>query len=425
MLDTFIEQLIQSEANRQREGLELIASENIVHPDVMEAMGSVYTNKYAEGYPGRRYYGGCQYIDEMENYCIAHACALFKCEYANVQPHSGSQANMAVLMSLLEPGEKFIGFSLEAGGHLTHGSPVNFSGKLYNALSYGVTPDGLVDYDELARKVITERPKVIFGGGSAYSREWDYAKMRQIADTVGATLVIDMAHPAGLIAAGLLNNPGEHAHILTTTTHKTLRGPRGGMILIPVDFPNPRGIKDAKGNIKMMSAVIDSTIFPGIQGGPLEHVIAAKAVALSLCGTQDFKTYAENTIDNAKLLANNLIERGYKIVSGGTDNHCMLIDLRQKFPDMSGKEAEAVLQSVHITVNKNMVPGDTRSPFKTSGIRIGTPAITTRGFAGPIDMNTVAEFIDTALTNAHNPEVLESLKQKVTDFAMTKPLFNS
>lgn len=414
--------LIKEETKRQEVGIELIASENIVHPDVLKAMGSVLTNKYAEGYPGKRYYGGCQVVDKVENQCREYAKELFGCEYANVQPHSGSQANMAVLMSLLEPGEKFMGFSMEAGGHLTHGASVNFSGKLYTAIPYGLNDKGFIDYDNMARIAITERPKVIIGGASAYSREWDYKRMRELCDTIGAVLVIDMAHTAGLIAAGELNNPAEYAHILTTTTHKTLRGPRGGMILLPKDFKDPKGRTNKNGEVKMMSEILDFTVFPGIQGGPLEHVIAAKAVAFEQALDPKFKTYIKQVRVNASTLAEALKSRGYTIVSDGTDNHCFLVDLRSKFPEMTGKQAETVLQSVDITVNKNMVNGDTRSPFQTSGIRIGTPAVTTRGLKES-DMEKIAEFIDNALNSAGNEKKLALIKKKVNTMMSSKPLF--
>lgn len=421
-MSTTITQIINEERERQIKGIELIASENFVHPDVLAAMGSCLTNKYAEGYPGKRYYGGCSTVDKIENLCRDYAKELFGCEHANVQPHSGSQANMAVFMSIMEPGDKFLGFSLDAGGHLTHGSPVNFSGKLYKALSYGLDENGLIDYKEMARIAITEKPKIIMGGASAYSREWDYKTMREIADMVGAILVIDIAHTAGLIAAGLLNNPAEYAHILTSTTHKTLRGPRGGLILIPKDFENPKGETNKAGKVKMMSEMIDFTVFPGIQGGPLEHVIAAKAVAFEQALSDDFKKYAKQVIDNSKALAEHLIKKGYTIVSGGTDNHSFLVDLRSKFPDMTGAVAQAALEYVDITVNKNMVNKDTRSPFQTSGIRIGTPAITTRGLKTE-DMKIVADFIDEALTNSDNTAKLLKIRVKVNKLMVGKPHF--
>lgn len=421
-MSTTITQIINEERERQIKGIELIASENFVHPDVLTAMGSCLTNKYAEGYPGKRYYGGCSVVDKIENLCRDYAKELFECEHANVQPHSGSQANMAVFMSIMEPGDKFLGFSLDAGGHLTHGSPVNFSGKLYKALSYGLDENGYVDYKEMARIAITEKPKIIMGGASAYSREWDYKTMREIADMVGAILVIDIAHTAGLIAAGLLNNPAEYAHILTSTTHKTLRGPRGGLILIPKDFENPKGETNKAGKVKMMSEMIDFTVFPGIQGGPLEHIIAAKAVAFEQALSDDFKKYAKQVIGNSKALAEHLIKKGYTIVSGGTDNHCFLVDLRSKFPDMTGATAQAALDFVDITVNKNMVNKDTRSPFQTSGIRIGTPAITTRGLKTE-DMKTVADFIDEALSNHDKQPKLDKIRVKVNKLMINKPHF--
>ncbi|MCH5345599.1 MAG: serine hydroxymethyltransferase, partial [Muribaculaceae bacterium] len=378
--DKAIFEIIEREHQRQLKGIELIASENFVSDQVMQAMGSCLTNKYAEGYPGHRYYGGCQVVDEAECLAIERIKKLFDAEWANVQPHSGAQANMAVFMAVMKPGDKFLGLNLSHGGHLSHGSPVNFSGLVFNALEYNVKEDtGLVDYDQMEEIALRERPKLIIGGASAYTREWDYARMRDIADRAGAILMVDMAHPAGLIAAGLLDNPVKYAHIVTSTTHKTLRGPRGGIILMGKDFENPFGKKNNKGETRMMSSLLDSAVFPGVQGGPLEHVIAAKAVAFGEALTPSFRDYQIQVKKNAAAMAEALVERGYKIISGGTDNHCILIDLRTKFPELTGKVAEKVLVEADITANKNMVPFDTRSPFQTSGIRLGTPAITTRG----------------------------------------------
>ncbi len=378
--DSVIFDLIEREHQRQVKGIELIASENFVSDEVMKAMGSCLTNKYAEGYPGHRYYGGCGVVDEVEQIAIDRAKELFGAEYVNVQPHSGAQANMAVFMACLKPGDKFLGLNLSHGGHLSHGSPVNFSGLIFHALEYNVSAEtGLVDYDQMEEVARRERPALIIGGASAYSREWDYARMRRLADEIGALLMVDMAHPAGLIAAGLLDNPLRHAHIVTTTTHKTLRGPRGGMILLGKDFPNPWGKTTPKGQVRMMSSLLDMAVFPGTQGGPLEHVIAAKAVAFGEALKPEFKAYQQQVLTNARAMAEALTRRGYKIVSGGTDNHCVLVDLRTKFPDLTGKVAERALVDADITANKNMVPFDSRSPFQTSGIRFGTPAITTRG----------------------------------------------
>ncbi|MDE5960035.1 MAG: serine hydroxymethyltransferase, partial [Muribaculaceae bacterium] len=378
--DSQIFDIIEQENQRQHKGIELIASENFVSEQVMQAMGSCLTNKYAEGYPGHRYYGGCEVVDKAEQLAIDRVKQLFGAEYANVQPHSGAQANMAVFMACLNPGDKFLGLNLAHGGHLSHGSPVNFSGLMYEALEYNVREsDGLIDYDQMEEVARRERPKLIVGGASAYSREWDYARMRRLADEIGAIFMVDMAHPAGLIAAGLLENPVKHAHIVTSTTHKTLRGPRGGLILIGKDFENPWGKTTPKGQVKMMSQLIDSAVFPGAQGGPLEHVIAAKAVAFGEALAPEFKTYAAQVQKNAAVMAEELQKRGYKIVSGGTDNHCILVDLRTKFPELTGKVAEKALVEADITANKNMVPFDSRSPFQTSGVRFGTPAITTRG----------------------------------------------
>ena len=389
----------------------------------MEAMGSCLTNKYAEGYPGHRYYGGCQVVDEAEQLAIDRVKKLFGAEYANVQPHSGAQANMAVFMTVMKPGDKFLGLNLSHGGHLSHGSPVNFSGLVFNALEYNVREDnGLVDYDQMEEVALRERPKLIIGGASAYSREWDYARMRKIADEIGAILMIDMAHPAGLIAAGLLDNPLKYAHIVTSTTHKTLRGPRGGIILLGKDFDNPWGKTNPKGEVRKMSQLIDSAVFPGVQGGPLEHVIAAKAVAFGEALTPEFKNYQTRVKANAAAMAEALIAKGYKIVSGGTENHCILVDLRTKFPDLTGKVAEKVLVEADITANKNMVPFDSRSPFQTSGIRLGTPAITTRGVKTE-SMGDIVEMIDTVLSNADSPAVIKSVREKVNSMMTEYPMF--
>lgn len=398
--DKQIFDIIEREHQRQKHGIELIASENFVSEQVMQAMGSCLTNKYAEGYPGHRYYGGCQVVDEAESLAIERVKKIFGAEYANVQPHSGAQANMAVFMACLKPGDKFLGLNLSHGGHLSHGSPVNFSGLVFHALEYNVKEDtGLVDYDQMEEIALRERPKLIVGGASAYSREWDYARMRKIADEIGAILMIDMAHPAGLIAAGLLDNPVKYAHIVTSTTHKTLRGPRGGIILMGKDFDNPWGKTNPKGEIRKMSALLDSAVFPGVQGGPLEHVIAAKAVAFGEALQPSFKEYQLQVKKNAAAMAKALIEKGYKIVSGGTDNHCILVDLRTKFPELTGKAAEKALVEADITANKNMVPFDTRSPFQTSGIRLGTPAITTRGAKEEM-MSEIVETYDAVLSSA-------------------------
>lgn len=394
--------LIKKEKERQSSGLELIASENYVSDQVMAAMGSICTNKYAEGYPGKRYYGGCEVVDQIEQIAIDRLCKLYDAEYANVQPHSGAQANMAVTMACLRPGDTFMGLDLSMGGHLTHGSPVNASGILYHPVAYGLNPEtGCVDYDEMERKALECKPKLIIGGASAYSREWDYERMRKIADEVGAILWIDMAHTAGLIAAGLLKNPVKYAHIVTSTTHKTLRGPRGGIILMGKDFDNPWGLTTPKGEIKKMSAILNSSVFPGVQGGPLEHVIAAKAVAFYEASQPEYVDYQKQVIANAATMCAEFIRRGYKIISGGTDNHLMLIDLRTKFPDLTGRVAEKELVKADITVNKNMVPFDSRSPFQTSGLRIGTPAITSRGFVEK-DMLDIVELIDTVLASAND-----------------------
>ena len=398
--DLQIFNLIKKEEERQTMGIELIASENYVSDQVLEALGSICTNKYAEGYPGARYYGGCEVIDQIEQLAIDRVCELFEAEYANVQPHSGAQANMAVMMACLKPGDTFMGLDLSHGGHLTHGSPVNMSGILYNAVSYGLDEvTGLIDYSRMEKLALKHRPKLIIGGASAYSREWDWAKMREIADKVGAILMVDMAHTAGLIAAGLLSNPVKYAHIVTSTTHKTLRGPRGGIILMGKDFDNPWGLTTPKGVIKKMSQILNSSVFPGVQGGPLEHCIAAKAVSFYEALQPEFKEYQKQVIANAAAMAEAFSEKGYKIVSGGTDNHLMLIDLRTKFPDLSGKVAEKELGKADITINKNMVPFDSRSAFQTSGIRVGTPAITSRGFVEK-DMEFIVNLIDTVLSNA-------------------------
>ncbi|MBQ6085860.1 MAG: serine hydroxymethyltransferase [Bacteroidaceae bacterium] len=421
--DNQIFELIEKEHQRQLKGIELIASENFVSDQVMEAMGSYLTNKYAEGYPGKRYYGGCQVVDEVEQLAIDRVKELFGAEYANVQPHSGAQANAAVFLAVLNPGDTFLGLNLDHGGHLSHGSHVNTSGILYNPIGYNISKEtGRVDYDEMEQLAMEHKPKLIIGGGSAYSREWDYARMRNIADKVGALLMIDMAHPAGLIAAGLLENPLKYAHIVTSTTHKTLRGPRGGIILMGKDFPNPWGKKTPKGEIKMMSALLNSAVFPGIQGGPLEHVIAAKAVAFGEALQPEFKEWAAQVQKNAKTLADELIKRGFHIVSGGTDNHSMLVDLRSKYPELTGKVAEKALVAADITVNKNMVPFDTRSAFQTSGIRLGTPAITTRGAKEDL-MVKIAEFIERVLDDPENEQVISSVRAEVNNLMKDYPLF--
>ena len=399
--DIQITDLIKKEHERQKAGLELIASENYVTDEVLHAMGSICTNKYAEGYPGKRYYGGCEVVDQIEQLAIDRLKALYDAEWANVQPHSGAQANMAVTMAILKPGDTFMGLDLSQGGHLTHGSPVNASGLLYHAVAYGLNPEtGRVDYDKMEQLALENKPKLIIGGASAYSREWDYERMRKIADEVGAILWIDMAHTAGLIAAGLLKNPVKYAHIVTSTTHKTLRGPRGGVILMGKDFDNPWGLTTPKGEIKKMSAILNSSVFPGIQGGPLEHVIAAKAVAFYEAAQPEYVSYQKQVIANAATMCAEFLRRGYNIISGGTDNHLMLIDLRTKFPDLTGRVAEKELVKADITVNKNMVPFDSRSAFQTSGLRIGTPAITSRGFVEK-DMLDIVELIDTVLASAN------------------------
>ncbi len=421
--DNEIFNIIEKEYNRQKSGIELIASENFVSDQVMQAMGSCLTNKYAEGYPGHRYYGGCQFVDESETLAIERIKKLFGAEYANVQPHSGAQANMAVFMTVLKPGDKFMGLNLAHGGHLSHGSPVNFSGLVFQQCEYNVTPDtNLVDYDMMEEVAMRERPKLIVGGASAYSREWDYERMRKIADKVGALLMIDMAHPAGLIAAGLLNNPLKWAHIVTSTTHKTLRGPRGGIILLGKDFENPWGKTTKKGVVRKMSSLLDSAVFPGVQGGPLEHVIAAKAVAFGEALQPSFKTYAEQVLKNSRVMAQALIDKGYKICSGGTDNHSMLVDLRTKYPELTGKVAEAALVAADITANKNMVPFDDRSAFQTSGLRLGTPAITTRGLKDD-KMGEIVELIDTVLANPESEANIKTVRDKVHDIMKDYPMF--
>jgi glycine hydroxymethyltransferase len=420
--DAEIFKVLQSEIGRQTNKLELIASENFVSPAVLEAAGSVLTNKYAEGYPGKRYYGGCEFVDQAEDIARDRLKKLFGAEYANVQPHSGSQANMAVLMTYLKPGDKFLGLSLAHGGHLTHGSPVNFSGKLYEAVGYELNEaTGLLDYDKIAELAKKEKPKMIITGASAYSRDWDYKKFREIADSVGAFLMCDMAHPAGLIAKGLLNNPLEYCDIVTSTTHKTLRGPRGGIILIGKDKENAWGLTTPKGDrVKMMSELIDSMVMPGIQGGPLMHIIMAKAVAFGECLTDSFKEYVLQVRKNAQALSAKIIDYGFNVVSGGTDNHLMLIDLTNK--NITGKQAEIALEHAGITVNKNMVPFDKRSPFVTSGIRVGTPALTTRGMKEK-EMETIASIIDKAVSNFENEKILSDLQQEVKKFTASFPLF--
>ncbi len=420
--DQIIFDLIKQEGKRQRSGIELIASENFVSEQVMQAMGSCLTNKYAEGYPRKRYYGGCEVVDKVEQLAIDRAKELFGVEYVNVQPHSGSQANAAVMLACLNPGDKILGFNLSHGGHLTHGSPVNFSGKLYKTSFYNVEEEsGKVDYNKLEETAITEKPKLIICGASAYSQDWDYARFREIANKVDALLMADIAHPAGLIAAKLLNDPAHYCHILTTTTHKTLRGPRGGMIMMGKDFENPWGLTTPKGKTRMMSAILNSAVFPGSQGGPLEHVIAAKAVAFGEALKPEFKEYGEQVIKNAKVMAECFIKKGYKVISGGTENHCMLIDLRSK--SVTGKDAENALVKADITLNKNMVPFDTESPFITSGIRVGTPAITTRG----VKENTIpiiVDLIDEVITDFENEKTVESVKQKVNTLMNKYQIFS-
>ena len=421
--DQIIFDLIEKEHQRQLKGMELIASENFVSDEVMQAMGSYLTNKYAEGLPGHRYYGGCQIVDEVENIARERVKKLFGAEFANVQPHSGAQANAAVLLAILKPGDTFMGLNLDHGGHLSHGSRVNTSGILYNPIGYELNREtGRVDYDEMERLALAHKPKLIIGGGSAYSREWDYARMRKIADEVGALFMVDMAHPAGLIAAGLLDNPVKYAHIVTTTTHKTLRGPRGGVILMGKDFVNPWGITTKKGEVRMMSSLLNSAVFPGTQGGPLEHVIAAKAVAFGENLLPSWKEYATQVKKNAAVLADDLISRGFDIVSGGTDNHSMLVDLRPKYPELTGKVAENALVAADITANKNMVPFDTRSAFQTSGIRLGTAALTTRGAKEDM-MHLVAELIEEVLNAPEDEQVIARVREKVNETMKAYPLF--
>lgn len=421
--DKLIFDLINKEKERQMRGIELIASENFVSTQVLEAMGSVLTNKYAEGYPGARYYGGCEIVDQTEQLAIDRLKEIFGAEYANVQPHSGAQANMAVFMAAMKPGDTFMGLDLSHGGHLSHGSPVNVSGILYNAVSYEVKKDTeTVDYDQMEERALKHKPKLIVGGASAYSREWDYKRMRKIADKVGAILMIDMAHPAGLIAAGLLDNPVKHAHIVTSTTHKTLRGPRGGIILVGKDFENPWGIKTAKGVTRMMSQLLNSSVFPGIQGGPLEHVIASKAVSFGEALQPEYKQYQTQVKKNATAMAEAFIKKGYKVVSGGTDNHSMLIDLRTKFPEITGRKVESTLDLADITINKNMVPFDSRSPFQTSGFRVGTPATTTRGLKEE-HMLIIVDLIDEVISNIESESVIAEVRKKVNKLMSDFPLF--
>ncbi|MDR3252532.1 MAG: serine hydroxymethyltransferase [Tannerella sp.] len=421
--DYQIFEIIEKEYERQLKGIELIASENFVSEQVLKAMGTCLTNKYAEGYPGKRYYGGCGVVDQSENLAIARLKQLFEAEWVNVQPHSGAQANAAVFLAVLNPGDTFLGLNLSHGGHLSHGSPVNSSGILYHATEYNVKEEtGRVDYDQMEEVALREKPKLIVGGASAYSREWDYKRMREIADKVGALLMIDMAHPAGLVAAGLLDNPLKYAHVVTSTTHKTLRGPRGGVILLSKDFADPRGRTTPKGEVKMMSQLLDSAVFPGIQGGPLEHVIAAKAVSFYEALQPEYKEYQTQVKKNAACLAQAFIDKGYKIISGGTDNHSMLIDLRTKFPELTGKVAENALVKADITVNKNMVPFDSRSPFQTSGIRVGSPAITTRGAKEPL-MQEIVELMDAVLSAPESDEVITKVREKVNATMKDYPLF--
>lgn len=421
--DTKIFELIEKEHQRQLHGIELIASENFVSDQVMRAMGSWLTNKYAEGYPGKRYYGGCEIVDQVEQIAIDRAKTLFGATWANVQPHSGAQANMAVLMTVLKPGDTFMGFDLSHGGHLSHGSPVNSSGLLYRPVAYKVNEEtGRVDYDEMEKIALQEKPKLIIAGASAYSRDWDYTRMRKIADSIGALLMADIAHPAGLIATGILNNPFPHCHIVTTTTHKTLRGPRGGLILMQEDFENPWGLTTPKGELKTITQLLDFAVFPGIQGGPLEHVIAAKAVAFGEALTDSYKEYMLQVQKNAAVMADSFVNKGYKIISGGTDNHSMLIDLRTKFPEMTGKQAENTLVKADITINKNMVPFDSRTPFTTSGFRVGTAAITTRGVKEN-EIKVVVDLIDEVLSNPESDTVLAKVTKKVNDMMLHYPLF--
>jgi glycine hydroxymethyltransferase len=418
--DKLVFDLIDKELERQRNGIELIASENFTSYQVMQAMGTVPTNKYAEGYPGKRYYGGCEVVDEIETLAIERLKKIFNASWANVQPHSGAQANGAVFLAVMKPGEKFLGLDLSMGGHLTHGSPANFSGKTYQALHYGVTREGIVDYEQLEAKARAEKPKMIICGASAYSREWDYKRIRAVADEIGAIVFADIAHPAGLIATGLLNDPFDHCHIVSSTTHKTLRGPRGGIIMLRHDFENPWGLKDPKGNLRMMSSLLDLAVFPGSQGGPLEHVIAAKAVSFGEILDPSFKTYGQQVIANAQAMAKALVARDYQLISGGTDNHLMLIDLRNK--NLTGKKAQETLDKAHITLNKNAVPFDDKSPFVTSGIRVGVPAVTTRGMKEP-DMEIVVDMIDKVLMNADDEQVIAAVKTDVKKFMQQFPLY--
>ncbi len=422
--DTKIFDLIGKERQRQLQGVELIASENFVSDQVLQAMGSCLTNKYAEGLPGKRYYGGCHFIDEVEQLAIDRARELFNATWANVQPHSGAQANAAVMMAVMKPGDALLGLDLSHGGHLTHGSPVNYSGILYRAYAYTVKEDtGIIDYDLMEEIAQKEKPKLIIAGASAYSRDWDYKRMREIADSIGAILLADIAHPAGLIARGFLNQPFPHCHIVTTTTHKTLRGPRGGMVLMGEDSENPWGITTPKGTLKTMSQLLDSAVFPGTQGGPLEHVIASKAVAFGEALTDSYREYIKQVIKNASVMAAKFIEKGYKVISNGTDSHLILIDLRSKFPDISGKQVENTLVNADITINKNMVPFDTRSPFQASGIRLGTPAITTRGVKED-GIEAIVELIDEVIMNIENEKIIRNVKQKVNDMMKDFPLFS-
>ena len=418
--DTQIFDLIRKELDRQRNGIELIASENFASLQTIQAMGTVPTNKYAEGYPGKRYYGGCEVVDEIETIAIDRLKKIFNCSWANVQPHSGAQANGAVFLAVMKPGEKFLGLDLSMGGHLTHGSPANFSGKTYHALHYGVTKDGIVDYEQLETKARAEKPKMIICGASAYSRDWDYKRIRAVADEIGAVVFADIAHPAGLIASGLLNDPFEYCHIVSSTTHKTLRGPRGGIIMLRNDFENPWDLKDPKGNLRMMSSLLDLAVFPGSQGGPLEHVIAAKAIAFGEILSEDFKAYGKQIISNAQAMAKAFVSRGYNLISHGTDNHLMLIDLRNK--NLTGKKAQETLDKAHITLNKNAVPFDDKSPFVTSGIRVGVPAVTTRGM-NEANMETVVAMIDKVLMNADDENVIASVTKEVKEFMGQFPLY--
>lgn len=418
--DKVIFDLINKELERQRNGIELIASENFTSLQVMQAMGTVATNKYAEGYPGKRYYGGCEVIDQIETLAIERLKKVFNASWANVQPHSGAQANGAVFLAVMKPGEKILGLDLSMGGHLTHGSPANFSGKTYQAFHYGVTKNGIVDYDQLEATALKEKPKMIICGASAYSRDWDYKRIREVADKIGAVVLADIAHPAGLIASGLLNDPFDHCHIITSTTHKTLRGPRGGIIMLRHDFENPWGIKDPKGNTRLMSALLDLAVFPGTQGGPLEHVIAAKAISFEEILSEDFKAYGKQIISNAQAMAKAFVSRGYNLISGETENHLMLIDLRSK--NMTGKKAQETLDKSHITLNKNAVPFDDKSPFVTSGIRVGVPAITTRGMKEG-HMETVVAMIDKVLMNTDDENIITAVKNEVKDFMQQFPLY--